>query len=116
MTLVPSRSTYHDQQIGKTVLMRGPNTGGHWVDGMAQRVGFVAGDTDIMPMISIIRWILTPKIDAALFLIFANKTEADVIFRQEWERAVRDYPTFHCHHISEQPHVGWSGSTGRMTT
>ena len=96
--------------------MRGPNTGGHWVDGMAQRVGFVAGDTGIMPMISIIRWILTRKIDAALFLIFANKTEADVIFRQEWERAVRDYPNFHCHHISEQPPVGWSGSTGRMTT
>jgi cytochrome-b5 reductase len=54
----------HDQRIGDTVLMSGPNTGGHWVDGMAKRVGFVAGGTGITPMISIIRWILTTKVDA----------------------------------------------------
>ena len=105
----------HDQQIGEIVLMSGPNTGGHWIDGMAKQVGFVAGGTGITPMISIIRWILTKKIDAELFLIFANKTESDIIFRQEWERHVRDYPTFHCHHVLEQPSPGWSGSRGRIT-
>ena len=105
----------HDQQIGETVLMSGPNTGGHWVDGMAKRVGFVAGGTGITPMISIIRWILTKKLDAELFLIFANKTESDVIFRQEWDRYLRDYPNFHCHHVLEQPSPGWTGSTGRIT-
>jgi cytochrome-b5 reductase len=105
----------HDQQIGDTALMSGPNTGGHWVDGMAKRVGFVAGGTGITPMISIIRWILTQKIDAELFLIFANKTAADIIFRQEWERNVQDYSNFHCHHVLEQPPPGWRGSTGRIT-
>jgi cytochrome-b5 reductase len=105
----------HDQRIGDTVLMSGPNQGGHWVDGSAKRVGFVAGGTGITPMISIIRWILTKRIDAELFLVFANKTEADIIFRQEWERDVREYPNFHCHHVLEQPHPGWPGSTGRIT-
>jgi cytochrome-b5 reductase len=105
----------HDQKIGETVLMSGPNTGGHWVDGMAKRVGFVAGGTGITPMISIIRWILTQKIDAELFLIFANKTDSDIIFRQEWERDVRKYANFHCYHVLEQPPVGWSGGTGRIT-
>ncbi|MBS0151783.1 MAG: cytochrome-b5 reductase [Nitrospira sp.] len=106
----------HDQQIGAPVLMSGPNTGGHWVDGMAKRVGFVAGGTGITPMISIIRWILTKKLDAELFLIFANKTESDVIFRQEWDRYLRDYPNFHCHQVLEQPPPGWAGSIGRITT
>lgn len=105
----------HDQHIGDTVLMSGPFPGGHWTDGMAKRVGFVAGGTGITPMISIIRWILSNNIDAELFLIFANKTEADIIFRQEWERNVRDYPNFHCHHVLEQPPPGWTGSTGRVT-
>ncbi|HWF62284.1 MAG TPA: NADH-cytochrome b5 reductase [Nitrospira sp.] len=105
----------HDQRIGDTVLMSGPNTGGHWVDGMAKRVGFVAGGTGITPMISIIRWILTNKIDAELFLLFANKAEADIIFRQEWERTVRDYPSFHCRHVLEQPPPGWEGSVGLVT-
>ncbi|MBX3305244.1 MAG: cytochrome-b5 reductase [Nitrospira sp.] len=105
----------HDQKIGETVLMSGPNTGGHWVDGMAKRVGFVAGGTGITPMVSIIRWILTKKIDTELSLIFANKTEQDIIFRQEWDRYVRDYPNFHCHYQLEQPPAGWPGSTGRIT-
>jgi cytochrome-b5 reductase len=105
----------HDQQIGAAVLMSGPNTGGHWVDGMAKRVGFVAGGTGITPMISIIRWILTNKIDAELFLLFANKTEADIIFRQEWDRNIREHQHFHCYHVLEQPPPGWSGGTGRIT-
>ena len=105
----------HEQKIGDTVLMSGPNTGGHWVDGMAKQVGFVAGGTGITPMISIIRWILTRKIDAELFLIFANKTEQDIIFRQEWDRYIQDHPNFHCHYLLEQPPAGWTGSTGRIT-
>lgn len=105
----------HDRHIGDTVLMSGPFPGGHWTDGMAKHVGFVAGGTGITPMISIIRWILTKKIDAELFLIFANKMESDIIFRQEWERNVREYPNFHCHHVLEQPPPGWVGSTGRVT-
>ena len=105
----------HDQTIGETVLMSGPNAGGHWVDGLATRVGFVAGGTGITPMISIIRWILTQQIDAELFLIFANKTEADIILRQEWERDLRNHPNFHCHYILEQPPAGWAQGIGRVT-
>ena len=48
----------HDQRVGDTVLMNGPNQGDHWVDGMAKKVGFVAAGTGITPMNSIIRWIL----------------------------------------------------------
>lgn len=105
----------HGQHIGDTVLMSGPHSGGHWVDGMAKQVGFVAGGTGITPMISIIRWILTKRLDVDLFLIFANKTEADIIFREEWDRAVREHPNFHCYHVLEQPPAGWSEGTGRIT-
>lgn len=105
----------HKQQIGDSVLMSGPNPGGHWVDGMATRVGFVAGGTGITPMISIIRWILTKRIDAELFLIFANKAETDIIRRHEWDQYLRDYPNFHCHHVLEQPPAGWTQGTGRVT-
>jgi cytochrome-b5 reductase len=66
-------------------------------------------------MISIIRWILTKQIDAELFVIFANKTETDIIFRQEWEQDLREYPNFHCHHVLEQPPAGWTQGTGRIT-
>ena len=105
----------HDQRVGDTVLMSGPRQGGHWVDGMAKKVGFVAGGTGITPMISIIRWILTKRLDAEQFLVFANKTEADIIFRDEWERDVRAHPNFHCYHVLEKPPAGWPEGTGRIT-
>jgi len=105
----------HEQKVGDFVLMSGPNQGGHWVDGMAKKVGFVAGGTGITPMISIVRWILTQRLDVGLFLIFANKTEADIIFREEWERDLREHPSFHCYHVLEHPPADWSQGTGRIT-
>ena len=66
-------------------------------------------------MISIIRWILTTRLAVDLFLIFANKAEADIIFRDEWDRDVREHPNFHCYHVLEQPPAGWAQGTGRIT-
>lgn len=105
----------HDQKVGDTVMMSGPNTGGHWVDGMAKRVGFVAGGTGITPMISIIRWILAKRLDVELSLTFANKTEADIIFREEWDRDARAHPNFRVYHVLEQPPAGWPMGVGRVT-
>lgn len=105
----------HDRHIGDTVLISGPNPGGHWVDGMASRVGFVAGGTGITPMIAIIRWILSQQIKAELFLIFANKTEGDIILRREWDRYVQEFPHFHCYHLLEHPPAGWQQGIGRVT-
>ena len=109
-------STYlHDRKVGDTVLMSGPNAGGHWTDGMAKRVGLVAGGTGITPMISIIRWILAAGLDAELVLVFANKTEADIIFRDEWESNAREHANFQVYHVLEQPPSGWTQGRGRIT-
>jgi cytochrome-b5 reductase len=105
----------HDRQVGETVLMSGPNPGGHWVDGMATHVGFVAGGSGITPMIAIIRWILARSLPVELFLLYANKTEADIIFREEWDAYVRAHTNFHCHHVLSEPPAGWSQGTGRIS-
>jgi cytochrome-b5 reductase len=105
----------HDRQVGETVLMSGPHLGGHWVDGMAKKVGFVAGGTGITPMISIIRWILARGLAVELFLLFANKAEADIIFHEEWDDDARTHASFHCYHVLEQPPTGWAQGTGRIT-
>ncbi|MCS6294412.1 MAG: cytochrome-b5 reductase [Nitrospira sp.] len=105
----------HERQVGETVLMSGPNSGGHWVDGMATHVGFVAGGSGITPMIAIIRGILARSLNVELFLLYANKTEADIIFREEWDAQARAHANFHCHHVLSEPPAGWSQGTGRIT-
>src|SRR5438128_3614877 len=64
----------HERKVGDTVLMSGPNTGGHWVDGMAKKVGFVGGGTRSTPTLAIIRWILTTLLDIEHLLSLADKT------------------------------------------
>lgn len=105
----------HDRRIGEAVEISGPHAGGHWVDGMATRVGFVAGGSGITPMVSIIRWILAKRLPVELWLVFANKTEADIILQEEFERAAREHSHFHCYHILDQPPAGWSMGVGRVT-
>lgn len=105
----------HDRKVGDQVLMSGPNPGGHWKDGMAKQVGFVAGGTGITPMISIIRWILAKSLPVEMFLVFANKTEDDIIFRAEWDEYVRKHTHFHCYHVLEQPAAYWTQGAGRVT-
>ena len=105
----------HDLKVGDTVLMSGPNAGGHWVDGMATRAGFVAGGTGITPMISIIRWIVAKGLDVELSLVFSNKTQADIIFREEWEADAREHGNFRAYHVLEQPPAGWIQGHGRIT-
>ncbi len=105
----------HDRQVGETVLMSGPNPGGHWIDGMATHVGFVAGGSGITPMIAIIRWILARSLRTELFLLYANKTEADIVFREEWDAYARAHANFHCHHVLSDPPVGWNRGIGRIS-
>lgn len=105
----------HDRRVGETVEISGPHAGGHWVDGMATKVGLVAGGTGITPMISIIRWILAKGLPVEQWLVFANKTEADIILRDEFDRAARDHPHFHCYHVLSQPPAGWPMGVGRVT-
>lgn len=105
----------HDRQVGETVLISGPNSGGHWVDGMAKTVGFVAGGSGITPMIAIIRWILARSLPVELFLLYANKTEDDIIFRAEWDAHARAHANFHCHHVLSEPPAGWNQGVGRIS-
>jgi cytochrome-b5 reductase len=105
----------HDREPGDMVLMSGPNSGGHWVDAMAKKVGFVAGGSGITPMIAIIRWILARSLKVELFMVYASKAEADIIFREEWDEDVREHATFHCYHVLGEPPAGWSQGMGRIT-
>ena len=105
----------HERKVGETVEISGPHAGGHWVDGMATRVGFVAGGSGITPMLSIIRWILAKRLPVEQWLVFANKTEADIILRDEFDRAGREHPNFHCYHVLGQPPAGWPMGVGPVT-
>ena len=104
----------HDRKYGDEVWMSGPHEGGHFEEGMAGRVGMVAGGTGITPMISMIRTILKHGIDVEMLLLFANKTIDDIILKDEFDRYADQYDNFRRYYVVTKAPDGWEMGVGRI--
>ncbi|KAG8342247.1 Oxidoreductase FAD binding domain [Trypanosoma vivax] len=117
-----------DLAIGDVVEMRGPigkfeylGNGNFTVDmGKAGKMrrhtnGFamVAGGTGITPMMQIIRAILkSPEDPTRIWLVFANRTEEDILMREELTRYSEDPRVNVWYTLSREHQPGWEYSTG----
>lgn len=104
-----------ERGLGDDVAVSGPEKGGHFEDGMAKKVGMVAGGTGITPMISIIRSILSRGIDVEIILLFANKTIDDIILKDEFDRYADNYDNFNRYYVLDKGPEGWPMGEGRIT-
>ena len=104
----------HDRKFGDEVWLSGPHEGGHFEEGMAKKVGMVAGGTGITPMISMIRTILKHGIDIDMSLLFANRTIDDIILKDEFDRYADQYDNFRRYYIVSKAPDGWDMGTGRI--
>lgn len=104
----------HDRNIGDQVAMSGPHEGGHFTDGMARRVGMVAGGTGITPMISIIRSIIRRGLDVEVSLLFANKSVDDIILKDEFDRYAEENSNFRRYYVIDRAPQSWDMGVGRI--
>lgn len=106
----------HSRKVGDDVWISGPHEGGHFVEGMANHVGMVAGGTGITPIISMIRTIMKRKINIDVSLVFANKTEEDIILKDEFDKYAKDSPNFRRYYIVDQAPANWSMGKGHINS
>lgn len=77
----------------------------------ASMIGLIAGGTGITPMLQIIRAILkNPSDKTQVWLIFANKTEADILLREELDSLVCS--RFKLHYTLDEPPANWAHGKG----
>ncbi len=107
-------SYLHSLAIGQTVYMSGPHVGGHFVDGMARKVGMVAGGVGITPMVSMIRTIIRRGLEVQVSLLYANKTEADIILRDEFENLAAGHDNFRLLLALDTVPPYWNGHRGYL--
>lgn len=78
-----------------------------------KRIFFVAGGSGITPCYqTIIEILKMPNEDIELILLFANKTEEDIVLRKELEAL---QPRLKLHYIVDTAPQGWTGFTGFAT-
>jgi ferredoxin-NADP reductase len=77
---------------------------------------FIAGGIGITPFMSMIRHMVAEGSQAPVLLLFANKTEEDIVFQQELEQLRREGRLpLEIVYILERPPAGWGGETGLIT-
>ncbi|MBD3368998.1 oxidoreductase [Candidatus Fermentibacteria bacterium] len=77
---------------------------------------FVAGGIGITPLMSMLRYMRDTGSDKEVLLVQANRTEADIVFREELEEMERAKtgPHLQVVHVLENPEPSWQGRRGRV--
>lgn len=104
-------------EVGDEVLFRGPKGAMRYSRGLCSKIGMLAGGTGITPMYQLIRAICEdPRDTTEVSLIYANRTEGDILLREELEAFARRYPkNLSIHYLLDSPPEGWTHGTGYVT-
>uniref|UniRef100_A0A6U4YV90 Cytochrome-b5 reductase n=1 Tax=Hemiselmis andersenii TaxID=464988 RepID=A0A6U4YV90_HEMAN len=114
-------------KVGDEIEVGGPR--GHWeylsegkfshngMDGETKSLGFIAGGSGITPCYQVIKAILeNPSDKTKCWLVFSNKTEADILLRPELDEWAAKHPDrFKVHYTVSEAPAGWKYSTGRVS-
>jgi len=102
-------------QKGDTVEIRGPKGEMKYHKNLVKQMGMIAGGTGITPMFQIIRRICEdPRDDTKITLLYANKTEGDILLKQKLDEFAEKYEQFKVHYVLSSPPDGWQGGEGRI--
>jgi cytochrome-b5 reductase len=102
-------------QVGDTVEIRGPKGEMKYHKNLVKEMGMIAGGTGITPMYQIIRRICEdPRDDTKTTLVYANKTEGDILLKKELDEFAAKYDQFKVHYVLSNPSQGWKGEKGRI--
>ncbi len=101
-------------QVGDSVELRGPKGGIRYQCGMCAKAGMVAGGTGITPMYQVIRAICEDRRDRTeVSLIYANRTEQDILLKDELDTFARKYPrSLKVFYVIDEAPPSWQGGRG----
>ncbi|KAF5599527.1 NADH cytb-reductase [Fusarium pseudoanthophilum] len=104
-------------EVGEEALFRGPKGAMKYQPNLCKKIGMIAGGTGITPMFQVIRAICEHDRDTTeISLIYANRTEQDILLREELDRFARRYPrNFKVYYMLDQPPANWEFGSGYVT-
>jgi ferredoxin-NADP reductase len=82
--------------------------------GEFQTVGMLTGGIGITPLRSMCKYCTDMKLDCKITLLYANRTEKDIVFREELETMQKQNTNLKVIFILDEPGESWSGYTGRI--
>ncbi|KAK4247466.1 hypothetical protein C7999DRAFT_41235 [Corynascus novoguineensis] len=116
--LLTSRYLAHLRPGIDRVEFRGPKGAMRYRRGWARQIGMLAGGTGITPMYQVIRAICEdPADETEVSLVYANRSEADVLLRDELETLAAQHPAkLRIWYLLETAPEAWGYGVGRITS
>ncbi|KZT30292.1 hypothetical protein NEOLEDRAFT_1127249 [Neolentinus lepideus HHB14362 ss-1] len=119
---------FHQLAVGDTVELKGPLGSFEWkgngtamwkgVEKRVNKLGLICGGSGITPILQVLRRVLHDNTDhtTELWLISANKTEADILCREELDalHAMHGQHRFHLHYTLGTVPSQWKYGVGRI--
>ncbi len=101
------------RRVGDRVAIRGPFGNALTFDGThADDVVMLSGGSGITPFISMLRFARDRGLSNRMLLLYANRSEADIIFRDELDRMPAPIRVVHFLSAAGE---GWAGERGRIS-
>jgi cytochrome-b5 reductase len=105
----------HSLNVGDSASIRGPIWSFPYSENMADEIGMIAGGTGITPMYQLIKHILKTTNDTTkIKLVYANKSEDEILLRNELQVLEMSHPDrLHVHYVLDKASdKEWKGSVG----
>jgi predicted ferric reductase len=104
-------STIGHTRAGDRALVEGPFGRFSLAHHDAEQFLFVGAGVGITPLASMIRHLRDTGDPRPVLLVCANRAQADIPFRDEWERLPANMRVAH---VLSRPEAGWRGASGRL--
>jgi ferredoxin-NADP reductase len=98
---------------GDKVSIRGPY-GDFTFRGEYDKVGMLSGGIGITPLRSMIKYSIDKELSASIILLYSNRHETDIAFKDELEDMQRENPGIKVIETITRPEPEWKGMTGRI--
>jgi len=103
-----------DARVGLTVEAHGPFGQFCFDEKLHRNIVLFAGGSGITPILSMLRYIEAAAAETEILLLYAVRSEHDIIFREELEWLLLRLPRFRCVIVASRPGPDWSGLRGHV--
>jgi ferredoxin-NADP reductase len=110
----PFANALSSLEPGDVVRIKGPY--GKFVLGDYKKIGMLSGGIGITPLRSMIRYSADKAINTDIVLIYSNKNENDIGFKDEFQELQRYNPNLKVIYTITEPSRNWNGLTGRINS
>ena len=112
ITAHPYSQALDKMQGGEWFRLWGPY-GDFTFSGESPKLGFLSGGIGITPLRSMLRYIVDKKLPTDVRMLYANKTEADIVFRDELEEMQKADPNIKVMNVISREE-SWTGLKGHI--